>query len=81
MTHSREALVLKSLFAKWSGQARLGRGKVSSCLSESRSKEDWHRTCLLSLEEHLESKAVSACCSGFLGKKYFCNGICTVGGE
>lgn len=65
MTHSREALVLKSLYAKWSGQARLGRGKVSSCLSESRSKEGLGQDILLSLEQQL---ALGLPCSGFLGR-------------
>lgn len=78
MTHSREALVLKNLYTKWSGQARLGRGKVSSCLSEGRSKEG--------LGQDMSSQFRAALCSRsctfrFPGEKYFCNGIRAVGGE
>lgn len=73
MTHSREALVLRSLYTKWSGQARHGGGKVSSCLLYSRSKEGLGQECVFSaLEQRL---ALGLACSGFLGRNTSAMGI------
>lgn len=44
MTHSREALLLKGVGANWAGQARRGRGEVSSCTSHSQSEEPGQAT-------------------------------------
>lgn len=44
MTHSREALLLKGVGADWAGQARRGRGEVSSCTSHSQSEEPGQAT-------------------------------------
>lgn len=65
MTHSRETLVLKSLYAKWSRQARLGKGKFSSCVSECRSKEGLRQYIFIVYRSTL---ALGLVCSGFLGR-------------